>query len=52
MKLGYDGAICTVASDNQSQKDILTYYGWQKVWSFNSSKTGHHVELWAKILHD
>lgn len=44
--LGYDGMICTVDANNHAQCRILFENGWQMLKEFQSSKTGHTVQLW------
>ena len=46
----YDAAVCTVDSSNKGQIRILENYGWKCVHTFNSSKTGHDVQMWVKNL--
>lgn len=48
--LGYDFAVCTVDLKNAAQKTILTDAGWEFLKSFRSSKTGHEVALFGRVL--
>lgn len=48
--LGYSCAMCTVTSDNDVEKHILTKNGWKSVHSFKNSRTGNTVEIWVKDL--
>lgn len=49
-ELGYDYALCTVDSSNAAQVRILVAAGWQRLDSFKSSKTGHHVCIYGKRI--
>lgn len=45
-ELGYDGLVCTVDDENLAQVNVMISCGWQKAFTFKSSKTGHSVSLW------
>ena len=45
--LGHDFATCTVCGSNTAQKKVLARAGWERLASFDSSKTGEEVELWG-----
>jgi RimJ/RimL family protein N-acetyltransferase len=47
---GYNCAICTVDAKNAAQVAILEKAGWHKVWDFDSSKTGHVVEVYMREI--
>jgi L-amino acid N-acyltransferase YncA len=46
----FDYAICTVASSNDAQRNILLSYGWREVGEFLSKKTNHLVSVYGKEL--
>lgn len=48
--LGYDYAVCTVDLANARQLHILEEAGWKHLDSFPSSKTGHNVALFGRLL--
>lgn len=48
--LGYDYSLCTVDSSNIAQKKILEVNGWKVLDSFVSSKTGHLVLLYGRLV--
>jgi len=50
--LGYDYALCTVASSNDVEKRCLITRGWKKLDNFMSTKTDHAVEIWGKSLNE
>lgn len=50
--LGYDYCICTVASDNISEKKFLAHREYKLLDKFMSSKTDHAVEIWGKVLNE
>lgn len=50
LELGYDSAICTVVASNEAQNKIMDKFGWVKVHSFKSSKTGNTVQVYVLDL--
>ncbi len=49
---GYDAMICTVDTANIPQIKPLEATGWQFAKRFVSSKTGHTVAIYTKVLND
>lgn len=49
---GYDYALCTVASSNETEKRSLIQRGWKRLDNFMSRKTDHPVEIWGKSLNE
>ena len=49
---GYDAMICTVDTANIPQIKTLEATGWQFANRFVSSKTGHTVAIYTKVLND
>ena len=49
-RLGYDCMICTVKAGNEAQESILTWFGWQHVYSFFNRETGHMIRVWMLDL--
>lgn len=46
-ELGYDCMICTVDATNTRQIAVLSDCGWNVLFEFRSSKTGHLVQIWG-----
>lgn len=46
----YDYALCTVDAKNERQISLLTKFGWKCLDSFISTKTGHNVCIYGKLL--
>jgi RimJ/RimL family protein N-acetyltransferase len=46
----YDMAVCTVDEANTAQIKIMERAGWERVKTFTSSRTGHTVSLWTRVL--
>lgn len=49
-ELGYDAIIATVDAKNETERHILQTHGWHRQCRFLSSKTGHLVEVWFRLL--
>lgn len=48
--LGYNVLMCTYIDDNLPQKKLLSKNGWTDLLSFDSSKTGHKINLSTVVL--
>ena len=46
--LGYDFAICTVATGNAAQKRVLDAAGWKRIAEFENTRSGETTELWGR----
>jgi hypothetical protein len=49
-ELGYNYVLCTVDLSNDTQKCIMAKFNWKLLDQFTSSKTGHKVALYGKVL--
>ena len=48
--MGYNYALCTVDAANNRQISIMDKMGWRLLDTFWSSKTGHNVRLYGRVL--
>ena len=46
----YDYALVTIDGKNEAQKNILINNNWRCLDTFESSKTGHIVQIWGRRL--